>query len=90
MGSPKQEALANRLRRDLPRTWFVGVGASLAFAGGRIARAPALMQSLGLEWAHRLASEPRRLARRYLVDGLPFAVELFASALKDRATRARS
>lgn len=90
MGSPKQEALAAALAPSFPSTWFVGVGASLAFASGRVTRAPGVLQRVGLEWAHRLATEPTRLARRYLVEGLPFAVVLFADALRTRASRARS
>jgi hypothetical protein len=42
------------------------------------------MSRLGLEWLHRLAKEPRRLAKRYVVDDLPFAVRLFAWALRSR------
>ncbi|MEO1237259.1 MAG: WecB/TagA/CpsF family glycosyltransferase, partial [Planctomycetota bacterium] len=42
------------------------------------------VQRLGLEWAHRLVQEPRRLARRYLVDGIPFAVVLLCSSLLKR------
>ncbi len=39
-------------------------------------RAPAWMQASGLEWVHRMVSEPRRLVRRYLVDDAPFALRL--------------
>lgn len=90
MGSPKQESLAIALREHLPRTWFVGVGGSFAFLAGRIPRAPSWAQELGLEWLHRLATEPRRLARRYLVEDLPFAAVLFADALRDRLGADRS
>jgi hypothetical protein len=38
------------------------------------------MQSAGLEWLYRMAQEPRRLAKRYLVHDLPFALRLFARA----------
>ena len=87
MGSPKQEALASALREALPRAWFVGVGASLAFLAGRVSRAPELMQRLGLEWVHRLGTEPTRLARRYLIEGLPFAAELMLHAARARMRR---
>jgi N-acetylglucosaminyldiphosphoundecaprenol N-acetyl-beta-D-mannosaminyltransferase len=56
------------------------VGISFSFVAGDVQRAPRWLQRLGLEWLHRLVQEPRRLARRYLVDGLPFAVALFARA----------
>lgn len=75
LGFPKQEKLIRELRTTCPDTWFLGIGNALSFVAGR-SRAPAWMRATGLEWAHRLAQEPRRLARRYLVDGLPFAARL--------------
>ena len=47
-------------------------GISLSFVSGDVQRAPVWAQRLGLEWVHRLVQEPRRLARRYLVEGIPF------------------
>ena len=41
---------------------------------GDVKRAPVWMQKTGLEWIHRLSQEPRRLFKRYIVHGLPFAV----------------
>lgn len=76
LGFPKQERLIARLVPHLPRAWFVGCGAAVPFAAGVVGRAPGWMQRVGLEWAFRLASEPRRLARRYLVDDLPFALRM--------------
>jgi N-acetylglucosaminyldiphosphoundecaprenol N-acetyl-beta-D-mannosaminyltransferase len=87
LGSPKQEQLIRALRPLLPRTWMIGVGVSFSFLAGEIRRAPLWLQALGLEWVHRLLQEPRRLAKRYLVEDLPFAFRLFASAL---ATRMRN
>ena len=87
LGSPKQEQLIHELRGQLPRTWMVGVGVTFSFIGGDLRRAPPWMRRLGLEWLHRLAQEPRRLARRYLVDDLPFAARLFAHALRGRWQR---
>ncbi len=70
VGSPQQEMVALAALR---RGGAVGVGlccgVSLEFLAGRIARAPLWMRRARLEWLHRLLSEPRRLARRYLVDG---------------------
>lgn len=80
LGSPKQERLIAQLRRVLPRAWFLGIGISFSFVTGEVRRAPRLLQRLGLEWLHRLIQEPRRLARRYLVHGLPFAAAMFVSA----------
>jgi N-acetylglucosaminyldiphosphoundecaprenol N-acetyl-beta-D-mannosaminyltransferase len=53
---------------------MVGVGAAFDFHAGTIARAPRWMREHGLEWLHRLASEPRRLARRYLVTNTLFVL----------------
>ena len=80
LGSPKQERLIEALRPSLPATWMIGVGISFSFIAGDVRRAPPWMQQSGLEWIHRLVQEPRRLARRYLVDDVPFAARLFASA----------
>ncbi|MFW6059412.1 MAG: WecB/TagA/CpsF family glycosyltransferase [Phycisphaeraceae bacterium] len=80
LGSPKQERVIQALRSELPEAWWIGVGISLSFVAGRVKRAPVWVQRLGLEWVHRLVQEPRRLARRYLVDGLPFACRLLGAA----------
>jgi N-acetylglucosaminyldiphosphoundecaprenol N-acetyl-beta-D-mannosaminyltransferase len=84
LGFPKQERVIDWLRSEMPRTWFVGVGISLSFLAGEQQRAPATMQRLGLEWVHRLWHEPRRLFRRYIVQGLPFSLRLFTWALINR------
>jgi N-acetylglucosaminyldiphosphoundecaprenol N-acetyl-beta-D-mannosaminyltransferase len=84
LGFPKQERLIAGLVDLLPSTWFLGVGASLDFIGGQSSRAPSWMIRLGMEWLHRLAQEPRRLWRRYVAEGLPFAARLMAYALRRR------
>jgi N-acetylglucosaminyldiphosphoundecaprenol N-acetyl-beta-D-mannosaminyltransferase len=86
-GFPKQEHLMSDLARTHPRTWFVAVGAGIAFAAGTAHRAPEWMQRSGLEWLHRLIQEPRRLFRRYLVRGVPFVAQLAVGAIRDRRTR---
>ncbi|MBE7197109.1 MAG: WecB/TagA/CpsF family glycosyltransferase [Parafilimonas terrae] len=70
VGSPQQEMLANALARR-GRTHGVGlcIGAGLDFLVGERLRAPGLMRAAHLEWLFRLACEPTRLAKRYLVDG---------------------
>lgn len=84
LGSPKQEQLIAALFPHLPRAWWIGVGVSFSFVCGDIRRAPRWMQRAGLEWVHRLIQEPRRLAGRYLLKGLPFAVTLLAGSLFTR------
>lgn len=78
LGFPRQERLITRLAPAFPATWFVGCGAAIPFAAQVLPRAPLWMQRAGLEWAFRLAREPRRLFRRYLVHDLPFALGLLA------------
>jgi N-acetylglucosaminyldiphosphoundecaprenol N-acetyl-beta-D-mannosaminyltransferase len=84
LGSPKQEWLISKLRRALPACWFIGVGMSFSFTTGHRARAPLWMQRSGLEWIHRLVSEPRRLSKRYLWHDAPFGVELLGRSLLER------
>jgi len=80
LGSPKQELLIERVRKYLPNAWWLGVGNSFSFLCGEVRRAPRWMQKRGLEWIHRLVQEPRRLFRRYIVVGLPFACSLMGRA----------
>lgn len=80
LGFPRQERLIGQLRRVLPHTWFLACGGGIPMAAGVVQRASPAMQGAGLEWAHRLALEPRRLAGRYLRDDLPFAVALLAGS----------
>jgi exopolysaccharide biosynthesis WecB/TagA/CpsF family protein len=55
-----------------PAVWVLLLGAAAEFHIGTRRRAPKWMQRSGLEWLHRLACDPRRMARRYLVDDLAF------------------
>ncbi|MFI7452652.1 WecB/TagA/CpsF family glycosyltransferase [Nonomuraea sp. NPDC049714] len=84
LGFPRQDLLIGELRRELPGAWFVGCGAAIGFAAGTVSRAPGWMRGAGLEWLFRLACEPGRLARRYLVDGVPFALRLLLSSAVTR------
>jgi N-acetylglucosaminyldiphosphoundecaprenol N-acetyl-beta-D-mannosaminyltransferase len=91
LGFPKQERVIAALSAALPDAWFIGCGAAIPFAAGTLPRAPQWMQRTGLEWLHRLMSEPRRLLRRYLVDDLPFAIRLLiTSALAGQIRRGRT
>lgn len=86
VGSPQQELIAAEVR-DQPdaRGMALCIGAALEFVTGQKARAPLLLQRLGLEWAHRLASAPRQMWRRYLVEG----PRIFAMAARWRRRAAR-
>ena len=71
VGSPQQEKIAlGALRRGTATGIGLCIGTALQFSAGVIPRAPRWVQKLHLEWLHRLAQEPRRLARRYLVDDI--------------------
>lgn len=87
LGFPRQDLLIGELRRELPGTWFVGCGAAIDFAAGTVSRAPRWMRQAGLEWLFRLACEPGRLARRYLVDDAPFALRLLLTSVAARLRR---
>lgn len=70
IGAPQAEIVAHYIaRRGGARGVGLCVGASIEFLSGARRRAPRWMQRLGLEWLFRLSSEPRRLWRRYLVEG---------------------
>jgi len=90
LSAPKPDELAEQLAHLLPASWWIGVGVGLSFVAGALPRAPAWMQRAGLEWLHRLWTEPRRLARRYLLEGIPFALGLLVRSALRRRSRSRS
>ena len=67
LGCPKQERWIADNLSTLPPAIYMGVGAAFAFYTGQVKRAPRWMQKSGIEWVHRLISEPRRLWKRYFV-----------------------
>lgn len=73
LGCPKQE-LWMAAQRPRMTAVLIGVGAAFDFHAGTLRRAPTWMQHSGLEWLHRLLSEPRRLGPRYLVTNTLFLV----------------
>lgn len=66
LGAPRQEVFAARHLLDLPLGAVVCVGAAIAFSAGVESRAPRVLQAVGMEWLHRVGTDPRRLARRYV------------------------
>lgn len=90
IGVPKQEKWMARMRPGLEPPVLVGVGAAFDFHAGLVPQAPSWIQESGLEWAYRLAQEPRRLWKRYLRYN-PLFVGAFAQQLmgQRRATRQR-
>lgn len=84
VGSPQQEYLALAIaERNDAKGVGLCIGASIDFLTGRARRAPHWVQRAGLEWAHRLLSEPRRLWKRYLVEG----PRIFLIAWRERQGR---
>ncbi len=79
LGCPKQEFWMHAHRPHLDAV-LVGVGQAFGIIAGQVPEAPAWMRRLGLEWLFRVASEPRRLWRRYLVTNSLFTVFLFREA----------
>jgi len=81
LSTPKQERFMAQFISILPEAKiFIGVGAAFDLLTGRVRQAPRWMQSAGLEWFFRLTQEPRRLARRYLVNN-PLFIARAASQL---------
>ena len=72
LGTPKQELWMREHRDLLGSAIMLGVGAAFDFHSGRARSAPAWMGEHGLEWLFRLVQEPRRLWRRYLLNGSEF------------------
>jgi exopolysaccharide biosynthesis WecB/TagA/CpsF family protein len=73
VGTPKQEKWIAKYRHLLPNVkTFLAIGATIDFEAGNKPRAPKWMSNNGLEWFYRLASEPKRLWKRYLIESLPF------------------
>ena len=83
VGAPRQEKLARQI--DSSQRTGVGlcIGASILFAVGTVKRAPQWMQKARLEWLHRMCSEPKRLAKRYVHD----ALSILPIYLKERSSR---
>ena len=82
LGSPKQDLWIAEHRGRIDAGAFLAVGAAFDFHAGRLERAPAWMRRLGLEWLHRLWSEPRRLVYRYTVVSAEFIALLLAVRLR--------
>ena len=82
LGNPRQEEWLDRYLAASGAKLGVGVGAFFDFQTGEVKRAPEWMRRLGLEWVHRLAAEPKRMWRRYLVGNPRF----LARVVKERKT----
>jgi N-acetylglucosaminyldiphosphoundecaprenol N-acetyl-beta-D-mannosaminyltransferase len=88
LGHPKQEMWMRESRVLLDAPMLAGVGAAFDFLAGVKTEAPLWLRKMGLQWLHRLLSEPRRLWRRYLVGNTVFVLlvlkERLMAALRGR------
>lgn len=80
LGCPKQEAWMAAHRGRI-KAVMLGVGAAFDYHAGTIQRAPVWMQKIGMEWFHRLLSEPRRLFKRYTVTNSIFIYRMIKNLL---------
>jgi N-acetylglucosaminyldiphosphoundecaprenol N-acetyl-beta-D-mannosaminyltransferase len=87
LGCPKQELWMLRYGRELAPALVAGVGAAFDFHAGTKRRAPAWVQRAGLEWLHRLLSEPRRLGSRYARTNSEFLLLASRELLRRRHLR---
>lgn len=72
LGAPKQELWVHQHADQIPAKVALCVGATIDFLAGEKQRAPVWMQKSGIEWLHRMCSEPRRLVKRYAKDAWVF------------------
>lgn len=86
LGCPKQE-MWMAAHRGRVNAVMIGVGAAFDYHAGTIKRAPLWMQNSGLEWLYRLASDPGRLWKRYLVTNTLFLLGAARQLLTRRAAR---
>jgi N-acetylglucosaminyldiphosphoundecaprenol N-acetyl-beta-D-mannosaminyltransferase len=89
LGCPKQEKWM-AAHRDRIHAVMVGVGAAFDYHAGTLKRAPSWMQNHGLEWLHRMVSEPRRLTKRYLQTNSIFIVKALRQLIRGRANPGKS
>jgi N-acetylglucosaminyldiphosphoundecaprenol N-acetyl-beta-D-mannosaminyltransferase len=89
IGVPKQEKWMAKMRPRLDAPVLVGVGAAFDFHAGLVPQAPNWIQESGLEWAYRLAHEPRRLARRYIRYNPRFVVAFGRQLVRHRRGQQR-
>jgi UDP-N-acetylglucosamine 2-epimerase (non-hydrolysing) len=87
MPTPRKEYFLARWGDELEVPFSMGVGGAIDVLAGVTRRAPAVLQRLGLEWAFRLAQEPRRLFRRYLVTNSRFVLLTLRQAVSGTPER---
>jgi N-acetylglucosaminyldiphosphoundecaprenol N-acetyl-beta-D-mannosaminyltransferase len=87
LGKPNEQAFCIRNKSRLKAGWLVTCGGCFNYVAGNYARAPGWMQSTGLEWLHRLVTNPRKLFWRYLTTN-PVAIYLLLTKTTSRVSEA--
>lgn len=90
LGAPKQDFWGQHHSRAVSPALVMGVGAAFDFVSNAKRRAPMWMQRNGLEWAHRLILEPRRLSGRYVRSGTELAISFVRDSVRRRKWREHS
>jgi len=87
LGAPKQELWVTKYASQLSVKAALCIGATIDFLAGEKPRAPIWMRNAGLEWLHRMLSEPNRLAKRYTIDAIKFPKIVYKEWLFQRQKR---
>lgn len=87
LGSPKQEKWIYNNLNAINVPVSIGIGVTIEFISGDVVRAPVWMQTSGLEWVWRLAMEPRRLWKRYLLKDMKFFKIIVREKIKKSTCR---
>lgn len=83
LGAPKQEKFIYKYKDKLNVPVSLAIGATIDFEAGKVKRAPVFFQKMGLEWLYRLAKEPKRMYKRYLINDM----KIFKIVYKYRKVR---
>ena len=86
LGAPKQEIWVSKYSDRIPAAAALCVGATIDFLAGEKKRAPVWMQRSGIEWLHRMCSEPKRLVKRYARDAWIFPQLVLKQIFANRAS----
>ena len=89
LGAPKQEVWVHQHRHQIRAKAALCVGATIDFLAGEKRRAPKWMQRTGIEWLHRMCSEPQRLVKRYAKDAWVFPQLVWQQMKMDQAGTGR-
>lgn len=82
ISSPQKEIFIDKWKSEFDVSFAMGVGGTFDVVAGKVRRAPAWVQKMGLEWFFRVCQEPRRMFKRYLVSNAKFAWMMIRELLK--------